>query len=1115
VHTFAHFIISNLEYFDRLLSYESKLESDYPIVLDVETDNKDIQKANLYGIGICFTSKKAFYIPWRDSDGSLWWPKEQAKKIVSWLQSACQKRGIIGHNLVYDVLVIENTLGIVLDSFVHSDTILLKHTLDEEPPFALKEIAVNILGEWADLAQEQLKEEVISKGGRWVKDQKDMYLASTETLGKYCCWDVVLTRLVYEYYSPKLIEENLYELFYEQEVMPLYKTCTINMKRKGFEIDLEHFQNLKSNLESEISNLETEMYSEISEIVKPFEIALLDKNFPLKNSGNFPKIVADLIEAPLPINKDGKITLARKAVELQKQSSPEYSSFYDWVLGTAAFEDIESKFDNLKCITQKLLWKDKFNSDRVFNLSSNDHLIELFLNIKGYKALNTTDKGKPQIDEEFIDSLAKKDSFAKKLSTYKKYNKLLTTYINGILERASGNKIYTDMLQFGTTSGRFSSRNPNLQNLPRPIEEKDASSVGLDLEVLKYLNSIREGFVAPKGYVLVDADYSALEPRCLDKYTIVQTKDEYKYIKDVAIGEKINTKDGYKTIKNKWNSDKKVLIINTKKGALICSEDHKIFIKNRGFIKASEITVGDCLENLSYTENQRKQFLPIYFKNTKEHSRKPLGITTLNTDLSWVLGAFLGDGVCSNKNRHRYVGVCGIESDGVLHKFSTILNEYGIRPSSSQDRRTVGMKTLVYNDAWLTDVFKNTFKVLDQKKILRVPTYLLNSTKENKLSFLAGLIDTDGTVKSSEISISSKSIEFLTDLIVLTNELGLDGKINLAHKKLNEKIIKCYQLRFTAKSINTLYDLGINNFIVVKRKKLKGKIREINRTPQEPEVIEILNAESRNLIDITVEDNEEFIANGLRVHNCFAHVSQDETLRDVFRKGEDLYSRIAIDVFKVQGVSANPKDSNYLGILQKEFRQKSKVFCLAVPYGAEAARIAQEMNISWRDADNIVKSYLNAYPNLKRYMAMCNYEAKSLGFVKTEFGRVRHLPKAKAISTLYGDRVLDYKWAKKTGKEQLRRELKTSLNNSKNFKIQGLAAHIVNRAMIAVAEQFKKHNIEGYVVLQIHDQIVCVVRQDQAEQAKSIVKFCMENTTKISIPLIAEPKIAHNLKESH
>src|SRR5690606_745379 len=114
------------------------------------------------------------------------------------------------------------------------------------------------------------------------------------------------------------------------------------------------------------------------------------------------------------------------------------------------------------------------------------------------------------IDDDFLETLKSKKEISMLLD-YKKLNKLLSTYVEGILERQIDGVIYTNMLQFGTTSGRYSSRDPNLQNQPRV---KDAQDSGLSPVVLKYVNAIRKGFVAGPGRKVVNADYSSLEPVC-------------------------------------------------------------------------------------------------------------------------------------------------------------------------------------------------------------------------------------------------------------------------------------------------------------------------------------------------------------------------------------------------------------------------------------------------------------------------------------------------------------------------------------------------------------------------------------------------------------------------
>lgn len=763
-----HTIVDSREKLVALVKYE--LDNNFNCVtLDVETDSTCEKIAKLYGIGLCFDDEKAFYIVWRDKLGKEIWSEDQKKYIISWVKTQASNKKLIGHNIIYDVLVLKNTLNIDLTHDIYSDTILQKHTLDEEPPFALKEISVNILGSWADKAQEKLKDNVIANGGKFTKNSKDMYLADTEILGEYCCWDVILTYKLFKIFEKRLEGEELKKFFYEEEVMELYKWCTIPMKDQGFPIDVEYFKALKEEMEEAIYELEARIMLEIKEEIDPFERSLLEEKFPIKPTGNFPKYVAEVADIPLPLNKTGKITLSKTAIQKIKAASKNkiHVNFYDWLLGhkeSVSSEDF-SELDKLlyeviddECIHKARLkmFKEKNpNQTYVFNLKSNDHLSHWLFNIKYYSPAGKTETGKNKVDMKFLETLKDHEPAVAMLLDLKKLNKLLSTYVIGILNSAVEGKIYTSLQQFGTTSGRYSSTNPNLQNLPRPREK------GFSEIVLKYTNAIRAGFKAPKGYKILDADYASLEPR------------------------------------------------------------------------------------------------------------------------------------------------------------------------------------------------------------------------------------------------------------------------------------------------------------------------------------------------------------------CFAHVCGDSKLVSVFTGGEDLYSRIAIDVFDLKGVSANPSDENYLGSVDKEKRQTAKVFTLAVPYGAEAARIAEAMKVNFITANNIITKYLDSYPGLKKFMFRSNFQAKKYGKITTEFGRVRHLNAAKMFYHLYDDDLLDWNWASRKGMTKERREFKNLLNNAKNFQIQGLAAHIMNRAMIAIAKEFKNKAIDGHLTLQVHDQCIAIVNEKDVDTAKKIFKSCMENTTKLSLPLIADPQVADNLRDSH
>jgi len=254
----------------------------------------------------------------------------------------------------------------------------------------------------------------------------------------------------------------------------------------------------------------------------------------------------------------------------------------------------------------------------------------------------------------------------------------------------------------------------------------------------------------------------------------------------------------------------------------------------------------------------------------------------------------------------------------------------------------------------------------------------------------------------------------------------------------------------------------------------------------------------------------------------FAHVSGDDNLKKIFTDNLDFYSHIAIQTEKLEGISANPKDPNFLKKVDPAKRQSAKAYSLGIPYGMSAYALGKNINITTKAAQKLVDGYLKGFPNLDKWMTESKQFVKKHGYIKTQVGRIRHLPKVSYLHKKFGESLLDWEFQNRLegelGKElvsNMAKDYKNGINNSLNVQIQGLAASIVNRSAVAINREFKKRGINGLVVAQIHDQLVIEVEEGASEEAAKIVQYCMENTTKISIPLIAEPSMAHNLRDGH
>ena len=256
--------------------------------------------------------------------------------------------------------------------------------------------------------------------------------------------------------------------------------------------------------------------------------------------------------------------------------------------------------------------------------------------------------------------------------------------------------------------------------------------------------------------------------------------------------------------------------------------------------------------------------------------------------------------------------------------------------------------------------------------------------------------------------------------------------------------------------------------------------------------------------------------------HVFGDVSGDEGLKYIFRNNWDFYSTIAIKTEKLDQYSPDKKAENYLRKQRSDIRNKAKAYALGIPYGMGAYALGRNINVATKEAQKLVDGYLNGFPELKKWMQRSENDARTLGYVKTKVGRIRHLPKVKKIYEALGDAMLDWntkrQLEKEYGKEKilnLSRDFINGLNNSKNFQIQSLAASIVNRAALAINRKFKEVGINGIVLAQVHDQLIMEVEESRIEEATKIVQDAMENTTKLSIALKAPPSVAHNWRDGH
>ena len=209
-----------------------------------------------------------------------------------------------------------------------------------------------------------------------------------------------------------------------------------------------------------------------------------------------------------------------------------------------------------------------------------------------------------------------------------------------------------------------------------------------------------------------------------------------------------------------------------------------------------------------------------------------------------------------------------------------------------------------------------------------------------------------------------------------------------------------------------------------------------------------------------------------------AHISNDEHMIEAFKNGEDIHKQAASKVFNI------PIDQ-----VTKEQRSNAKAVNFGIVYGISDFGLAEQLHISRKQAKKYIDQYLELYSGIKQFMNNIVESAKEKGYVETQFKRRRYIPELKSNNYMvrqFGQRA------------------------AMNTPIQGTAADIMKIAMIKVLKELKKRNLKSKIVLQVHDEMMIEAPLDEVDIVKDVLKDCMENATKLNVPLVAEVSEATN-----
>lgn len=214
-----------------------------------------------------------------------------------------------------------------------------------------------------------------------------------------------------------------------------------------------------------------------------------------------------------------------------------------------------------------------------------------------------------------------------------------------------------------------------------------------------------------------------------------------------------------------------------------------------------------------------------------------------------------------------------------------------------------------------------------------------------------------------------------------------------------------------------------------------------------------------------------------------AHISDDSSMIEAFKSGEDIHTVTASQVFNqpVEWVT-------------EDMRRSAKAVNFGIVYGIGAFSLSKDIGVAVSEADAYIKSYLSKYSGVDRYMNDITDSAKKNGFVTTMFGRRRYISEINATN----------KNVQANGKRM-----------AMNTPIQGTAADIIKLAMIKVYERLAAEKLDARLILQVHDELIVEAKSEIADRVAEILKEEMESAVNLSVPLTVEAKTGKSWYEAH
>jgi DNA polymerase I-like protein with 3'-5' exonuclease and polymerase domains/intein/homing endonuclease len=836
--------------------------------LDLETTGLNTrmikgQPANkIVGIALAISKDQGIYIPVNHKEGSEFNLKENL--VLTEIQRLCKCCIIIVHNAKFDLSVLKN-FGIIINNYEDfEDTLIMARLYDAgQKSIGLKELSKSLLNR----PMIELKE--ITNGSQRLD------LVSPTTAYIYAASDSLCTYALYDLFSTHQIiidQKSIYNL--EKRLV----FVVMQMESNLVYIDKEYLLTEKARITERVRYIESEVHR-IAD----------DKDFNVGSTQQLGKILFEKLGYEYPSKT--------------KTASGQYMT------DTATLEKIADKYPMVKLIIE-FRELEKSLGTYIENLLSNcdeDSCIKLSFNQNG------TDTGR----------FSSPGGHGRDIDGYSGVNvqSIPANYsasapdIRRAFRARPGKKLVA--MDFSGEELRVAT---NLSKEPKWINEFLHGSADLHTTTGKAIFKKEEISKAERQIA-----------KCVAKGTFVASDRGWIPVEKLTINDKVLTHTGnLKKIEKVWDMGIKpgIQIITRSGHKITCGVNHRFLTLNNDWVRAEDLKPGQIIKSASCEKLEPEKIQKVHFnfwdKGNNKFISEDLPYVEINPLWSRLMGYIMGDGsICINSARI----VCSDEFEDVKEDILTIATKLGLYPKVIKTHRLKKDGTYgrwLYNISIGSRILVRFFREMgfsgrrewkeEEKfpgrhkscKIFRIPQIIFSSPKFVAKEFLSGLFETDGTISGkSQTSVTTKDREFAEDIILLLASFG----------------IKAYIVEHESKRYNRMYYkvcLGVHASKVFQKEigfiseNKKRRLYELTQRgiahPRpgdfsmkwETEIKHVIPVENVSLMDLTVEEDHTYVAQGLITHNtCNFQILYGSGPRGISEQAKisEMEARRAVDGF--------------------------------------------------------------------------------------------------------------------------------------------------------------------------------------------------------------------------